>query len=420
MDLSMEQNAYAIFAPAVQPDYAKLAIPRAIKTDRLPEGVKAQYLNFLRRPNPLFTIKAALASAATFDGQPPPTMLDRSVRAPDSLVIVDSGGFSLINNSGNLALTDETRWRFLRWQERWGDVGMTLDVPLKAIDMPQSGFTTFKECLNMTVQNLTFIVKYRDRSAPLRLLNVLQGRTPKEADQWYDAVKGFPFEGWAVGGVLKLDLHDVMRRILIMLEEGRLTSGTAWLHFLGVESPRMAVVLTALKQALRRILPTMEITFDAATPFTSFTRGAGQAVLGLRLDNERFNFQRHTLQDLSSLDPSTPLPLHSPLADRLTVGMVRGNDTGWGRKLDGVGMVMVKHHNVHATVMGLLLANRHVLHTDVNHAIVPYDVMAAVKAVHTVFEATDRKGELERQKATLRKLMPGGHGTSDDPNDADR
>ena len=47
----------------------------------------------------------------------------------------------------------------------------------------------------------------------------MQGRSGSEADTWYAMAKAFKFDGWAFAGDLKADYYEVIRRILIMIDE---------------------------------------------------------------------------------------------------------------------------------------------------------------------------------------------------------
>jgi hypothetical protein len=54
----------------------------------------------------------------------------------------------------------------------------------------------------------------------IRLCNVLQGNTQAQTDTWYEAAKGYAFEGWAFAGRLRHNIYSFIRRIFIMERDG--------------------------------------------------------------------------------------------------------------------------------------------------------------------------------------------------------
>ena len=86
---------------------------------------------------------------------------------------------------------------------------MTLDVPTWAADdlnSPKTGLTSFKDTLygrNYTTNKFF----QKNRLGQTKLLNVLQGDDWETAQTWYDAVKDFEFEGWAMGGINMCDME---------------------------------------------------------------------------------------------------------------------------------------------------------------------------------------------------------------------
>ena len=99
-----------------------------------------------------------------------------------SHVLADSGGFQIA--SGKLEITDDQqRENIYNWQSNYSDYGMTLDVPVKAVENKNSLYETFDECLNDTIEHVERYEHYREQNK-FPLLNVLQGRNQQEADKW--------------------------------------------------------------------------------------------------------------------------------------------------------------------------------------------------------------------------------------------
>jgi hypothetical protein len=149
---------------------------------------------------------------------------------------------------------------------------MTLDVPTGPCLSPGYAFRNTKDCLAVTLDHLSFFQKHRT-PGKVRFLNVLQGNTTKEADYWYDAVKGFEFEGWAFAGVLRHNFTCLLKRILIMAHENQLQD-KSWIHVLGTNELETAVLLTALQRSINRhINPNLRISYDTSSPF-GYWRGS--------------------------------------------------------------------------------------------------------------------------------------------------
>jgi hypothetical protein len=106
-----------------------------------------------------------------------------------------------------MSVSTPCRRFFIEQQVRPGrgltpDPAMTLDVPPGPLanNVPGYRYQTTEDCLKATQEHLDFI-KARRQSSNVEFLNVLQGNNPHEADYWYDTVKHYPFEGWAVAGL---------------------------------------------------------------------------------------------------------------------------------------------------------------------------------------------------------------------------
>ena len=85
---------------------------------------------------------------------------------------------------------------------------MTLDVPTWAADdlnSPRTGLTVSK--MHWTEQYTTNKFFQKNRLGQTKFLNVLQGDDWETAQTWYDAVKEYEFEGWAMGGINMCDME---------------------------------------------------------------------------------------------------------------------------------------------------------------------------------------------------------------------
>jgi hypothetical protein len=114
----------------------------------------------------------------------------------DKLLITDSAGFQVSSfmkkgETCNIKPIDS-----LRWQEQNADIAMNLDMPPTLDKIPP--YSVFKEALDWSVNNFQFFQDNR-KNYKMKLYNVLHGETIHLMQAWYDAVKHFNFDGWAVG-----------------------------------------------------------------------------------------------------------------------------------------------------------------------------------------------------------------------------
>jgi hypothetical protein len=258
----------ALYLPAVQPNYAGFDA----NTGRL-GWYDDTIHNFLKDNGGLYYPQALYSAGhAEWDlsrsREKEPMIHDRS---DESILVADSGGFQIAEGNwqvdwGNWLDAENLRHSILNWQESGFDYAMTLDLPPWAIEKGQVPFTTMRECLDVTKENLDFIRDNRKGNA--KFLNVLQGETEQDADIWFNEVWQYPFEGWAVAGKSARDLELLLRR-LIKLRDGHLLTDRDWLHVLGVGSLTVACVLTECQNQLRELVNrNLTISFDTSSPST--------------------------------------------------------------------------------------------------------------------------------------------------------
>jgi len=292
-----------------------------------------------------------------------PGFADQRDRARTT-VIGDSGGYQFISGAHPFegpATCDAS----LRWLEEHADVAMTLDIPSEA-ERRNEQFAERGSALKTTVENLRYFQDHQ--TGVTQFLNVLQGRTPEDADKWYAAVKPFQFGGWAFGGRLRLDMYELCRRIAVLIRDGRLGAAENWIHVLGTARLPMAVMLTALKRGLREALgePTIEITFDTSTPSLMMSKYLGVVGADYSVPLEKadpaFRLRQAKLPSVSAYcgsDLAFPFD-GSRIGQVLKLGDLCA-DVGDGQKQsawDELSNAIVVNHNLDCMLAGIEQANR--------------------------------------------------------------
>ena len=153
-----------------------------------------------------------------------------------SFILGDSGGYQIATGViqcdwKNFKSNDDLRKMMLTWLEHTCDYSMILDVPTLAAAPPlnaKTGLRDWVDCLDYTIHNNDYFVKHRTGNT--KFLNVLQGNNEQQANDWYGAVKNYPFEGWAMAGYNMKQLHLALRRLIVLRDEKMLEPGRDLVH----------------------------------------------------------------------------------------------------------------------------------------------------------------------------------------------
>ena len=399
----------AVYVPSVTPGFAKAVFKNAWQRN-LPTGVRGEDLNFLDPTNQLFRISHVMSSAGQALTQKQDCIITTRNRKTTKL-ICDSGGFQIA--SSRLIIKDDAdRLKILRWIEKHGDLGMTLDVPTgPVLTDPDYRFRTTRDCLHETLDNLEFFRKHR-KDGQVKLLNVLQGNTLSETDAWYDAVKAYDFEGWAFAGKLRHNMFALCRRIIKMSHESQIQD-KAWIHVLGTNELDVAVLLTALQRAINEhVNDKLRISFDTSSAFRNLNWNQMFTIPTMNIKG--MTMPTRDAPDGPQFVGSTLSWLWpSPLGDRMVLGdfcVPRPPKSTMFR--DTQSNHYLAHHNLAALCSGIALANR-VFDCEIingSHTIASA-VGEAVEAIGTVI-ASGQMSTLEQHRRCFAGVRHSPKGTS--------
>ena len=299
-NLTKQYDGYAVYLPSLQSQYANYATKTNSQINRakscIPKKYENEWLNFLNKESKLWHCGYALYSCGQFDKS---QIRTRDIVAErnweDCTIVGDSGGFQLgtgaINSKAELEHLERYKnnadkqyanWhksgfreRTLKWLDRYCDYSMSLDMVLWAAESynqpnarnSQLRKLTINQLIDLSVDNLRYFADNRGRSGKgTKILNVLQDIGNGTGDAWYDAVKDFDFEGWALGSETG-GLLNSMKWMRKLLYEKKLDS-SEWVHTLGKSPPINSVVYTAAQRALRKALGkgNFTISLDSSSP----------------------------------------------------------------------------------------------------------------------------------------------------------
>jgi hypothetical protein len=208
-----------------------------------------------------------------------------------------------------LDAAQQKRDSVLRWMDAYMDYGMILDIPAWVCRSPagreKTGISTYQDAVNASKYNNEYWMKHRNGNC--KFLNVLQGETHDEADDWYSQMKDFcdpakypdnHFNGWAMGGQNMCDVHLVLKRLVTLHFDGLLEKGVHdIMHFLGTSKLEWACLLTDIQRAVRKNYnENFTITFDCASPFLATANGQ------IYIQNETEDRSKWTYRMVPSVD----------------------------------------------------------------------------------------------------------------------
>lgn len=407
--LQQRANDYARFLPAVNGNFARFTRkPTEAMQRSMPAGLTPRQLDFLD-PKSLFYYRWALYTAAEGVVDKHATMVSDRDRTT-SFVLGDSGGFSLISGAVKTPMK-VFREQSLEYIERACDVGLVLDVPTRAANT-QPTIWNFQKCLDVTLENTEWAMT---NAKPLtRLLAVYQGRNPREATAWADRMKHHRLYGIAIGGHMRLDFHYWVKAIKRHIDEGYF-GHIRHIHILGTTEPGVAVLLTALKRALRTYLrrDDIEVTFDSSRAYR-ITQAFGQVTTGLKLgitgnsgSDNAFDFRSFRFPKMGAqVDRAQPFPFLSPLGRLCTVGDFMPGSTPADPAFDGLGSNLLSHHETYMELTAIEQAN--LLH-DMDQqlwSLVPWHVQEGARAIHRYFQ-TGHLTDLDMKRPLLQHYLKG-------------
>lgn len=384
VNLSKRCNDFAIYLPAIQKGFAKATLNLGDKNRAFPANLTMRDLNFLNPNNKLWHYKYALYSAGqlSIGEQQADIITNRNI--DETVILGDSGGYQIgkgtlggFNKHGNLrnandicdAWTNavELKQWILDWLETNSDYAMTIDMPLWS-KFEDNKNTPFHKCsteqlINLTVENLRFI--QNNKRGNTKWLNVIQGTTYDDTKLWWDAVKGFRFDGWAMAGNAGYNggVAAIIKQVLTMRDEGAFDVGMDWLHVLGVSQTKWAVLLTAIQRGLRDYCnPSLRVSFDSASP-TLISGRYEQIVLKPNFTSDE-NSWAFSMDDCPinkkyvNATSSPKFPYTSPLADLLEMHHLNANyDKYKGVTLDSTSHHLLTNHNTWVYITAMIEAN---------------------------------------------------------------
>jgi tRNA-guanine family transglycosylase len=177
----------------------------------------------------------------------------------DKIFISDSAGFQMASFKRRGEVCPITALDSLRWQEENADIGMNLDIPPNIDGNPS--YEDFMSALNDSVINFKFFEDNRV-NYDMKLYNVMHGEKLSMMEIWYNKVKHFNFDGWAIG--IKPPFDPMLQSLGFMFlhDKGEFNKPSfKGLHFFGTSGKHVVPALVYLASKLKSGI----LTYDSSS-----------------------------------------------------------------------------------------------------------------------------------------------------------
>lgn len=445
-DFTARVENYALYTPSVQIGAAETVLRTDLNLPAsfIDAGYGARTLDYFWPQNGLWHYPYLLATAGHFKNGVRKNVV--SSRAANTVLVGDSSGYNLATG----AMPETKAWKkyvekpeeimrlfrkstikqdVLYWLEQHADLAMTLDLPLWARGRKDSPFRNLSDdqLLTLTLENLEYFQQEAGKYRQVRYLNVLQGSSEAVEEQWFQAVKGYKFHGYALAGNVGQTggIYRVLRRILLLRDQGLLNAPLDNIHILRLSRPRWAPVLTTIQRAVRQTVnPAFTITFDSSSPYkvagmtsqyaslkefgANLKKGwaikTHKAPLGYGLGNMPDPFALHL-----GHPTHMPVPMDSPIARLLTVHDLNKNAEKQAiRTIDTFGDAALVNHNCYVYLKAMILANDAVFGEQ---PVAPQSMIDAVEFIGELFRIKDWQAALDGKRAQLAAVVGDKKGT---------
>ncbi len=410
----------AVYLPAINGTFAREAVIAKLGNRPFPADLTIDDLVYWNS-NKLFNYPYLLHSIGLYSvGAVTDTAVTRIERGR-AVVLGDSSGFqigqgTLKGLSGFKAnmpalqaiaawnAADDVRNWILNWLEAYTTYAMTIDMPLwAAVEDTKSPFGNCSraQLLRMTQDNLRYINV--NKQGNTKWLNVVQGIGTDDTEFWWNGVKNFRFDGWALAGGAgsRGGLYQLLYAVLLMNEDDAFAEGLDWVHVLGVSTLDWAVILTALQKNLNKRNPALQVSFDTSSPFQSgMMREEAYYLPTLTTDPRTWVFpKKESPQGFDYIGSREAFPHScSPLGKLLELGHLNVSDVwdaGQRKQYDSISLMMLVNHDIWVTLKAIEMANDLAFGVD-SEATTPLTLVHCIERIEEVFDIANRKGDWRR------------------------
>jgi hypothetical protein len=269
---------------------------------------------------------------------------------------------------------------------------MTIDIPLWS---KYANGSKFRECsveqiTQLTVENLKFIEDHGPYKT--KWLNVIQGLDWNTTKYWWNQVKFFECSGYALAGGAGGygGLAQLLKSNLLIRDQMVIKHQIEWIHVLGVSTPSLAIMLTAIQRNFRKDFPLVKFSFDSASPFQDGGRYEKPAVVReLNKDSDSWTIMHGdslSVHGSHLVNSNEKFPFNSALGDILNLSHLNVNlKKNARRNFDTISNLLLINHNVWTYLKIFEMANDAAF-KDATKSQVPDKFCAALDLIDKAFE----------------------------------
>ena len=363
------------YLPSINSMFAKPMgmTTKALRPGNIPKTLPdPEKLNFLL-PSSFYYYPACLYSAGVADLDIASSRkTDRSILRRDrsnTFIMADSGGYQVATNKLEIDWKnpESTLERILDWQQHMCNVGMHLEIPVRASRIEESVFHGRRDaCIEQSKQNFEFFEK--TKRDDFELIIPIHGDDIAEAINWYEEVKNFDGCGWAVGGQLGEDYATLLLLIHHIHKDGGFSGKRGqYFHLFGKGTGKAGIVASVLQYTMRRMgAENIRVTFDASSPVKMGGRFANVYEEPTFAPAEQIPRQQMNSfsEGIKGLNQSRPYPYaKSAVLDDINVEDILNLLSNSKYGMDGLAYSVLASHNVCVAVQ-TIYGTLHRAHTE--------------------------------------------------------
>jgi len=309
-----------------------------------------------------------------------------------NLVMGDSGGYQIA--SGAIKWDISIRDRIFNWLEHNSDIALNLDIPPK---IKYEGM--YEECLQISKDNFKYFAD--NQSGKTDFLNVVQGTNDVEYINWYNEMKDYPFQGWAVGGGGR-NIFTFMSGVMSLLQGGEhLKETNKYFHILGISKVKDFLMLNQLQKSLNEVDSNVVVTTDSSSPDRAVVFGS--YYLGYNFKKPAFTSINVPKYDESFKDLE---PKHLPIStefDReyLSDALTWDDTVEW----QGQCTMAIRLHNFMLFKEAIEKAEYYVYsHDYIKEQVLSKDMRELLKSIDEMVKSDNPRKTFEKYKPLFKRL----------------
>jgi tRNA-guanine family transglycosylase len=179
-------------------------------------------------------------------------------------VFGDSGGFQIATKT--ISGDDETIDKIYSWLEKNSTLAPIIDIPPWS-DSTDSSITKadVDVALKRTKYNIEKLLK-REKSN-VTWLNVTQSKKYEDRLRWYNEVKEYNLDGWALGSMtISRNFYVMLAAMATLIDSKEIenTKTCKHIHFFGITATRYMPVIIYIKHKLNKLGYKINVSFDSS------------------------------------------------------------------------------------------------------------------------------------------------------------